>query len=91
MFGRGVTLGDLNYAAACYPLNAARRSLNPRDGSLWRDGVRILVVTRSDLPYAKTFAKESSASWPPWLTFPLPASRFPNYKCRPRAPSSHAI
>ena len=56
MFDRGVPPGDLNYAAACYPPNAARRSLNPRDGSLWRDGVSILVVTPADLPYARTFS-----------------------------------
>jgi hypothetical protein len=28
-----VTAGDINYAAACGPLNAARRSLNPKDSS----------------------------------------------------------
>jgi hypothetical protein len=30
------------YTAACCPLNAACRSLKPRDGSFWRNGVGIL-------------------------------------------------
>jgi hypothetical protein len=39
----------MKYAAACYPLNAARRSLKPRDGSFGAMVFVITIVTRIDV------------------------------------------
>jgi hypothetical protein len=50
-----VTAGDINYAAACCPLNAARRSLKPRDSSFGVMVFAIFVVTRADVHYARAF------------------------------------
>jgi len=56
--------GNRNYAAACYPLNAARRLLKPRDGSFDAMEFAITVVMRVDVHYAQSLSPYANRTVP---------------------------